>query len=70
MIWLVSETLEDIELKKFYKMLWTTEAKHGNIFIEMALEYYPEMEVYKRLEELNEMEAKICAALPVRASAH
>src|SRR5438045_2694917 len=34
---LVEEALEDDELKKFYKTLWTSEAKHGNIFVKMAL---------------------------------
>jgi len=67
---LVAEALEDVELKKFYKMLWTIEAKHGNIFIEMALEYYPEDEVNHRLKELNQAEARICASLPVRAALH
>jgi tRNA-(ms[2]io[6]A)-hydroxylase len=67
---LVAEALDDIELIKFYKMLWTVEAKHGNIFIEMALEYYDKKETYKRLEELIELEAKICAALPHRAALH
>lgn len=67
---LVAEGLDDTELKKFYKMLWTSEAKHGNIFVEMALEYYPRDEVYKRLEELNDKEAEICASLPVRAALH
>src|SRR6185436_45503 len=61
---MVSEVIEDEELKKFYKMLWTSEAKHGNIFIEMALEYYDKKETYDRLKELIEMEGKICAALP------
>ncbi len=67
---LVAEALEEGELKNFYKMLWTTEAKHGNIFVKMALEYYPEKEVYKRLHELNEAEGRICAALSLRAALH
>lgn len=67
---LVAEALEDDELKKFYKMLWVSEAKHGNIFVKMALEYYPNEEVYKRLEELIDAEAKICEALPHRAALH
>ena len=67
---LVEEALEDAELKKFYKMLWTTEAKHGNIFVKMALEYYPEKEVHHRMDELVEMEAAICKALPLRAAVH
>src|SRR5258705_6720014 len=45
---LVAEVMEDDELKKFYKILWTSEAKHGNIFIQMALEYYDKEETYKR----------------------
>ena len=67
---LISEAIEDADLKKFYKMLWTVEAKHGNIFIEMALEYYDKTETYNRLEELIEMEGKICSTLPHRAALH
>ena len=51
-------------------MLWVSEAKHGNIFVKMALEYYDKDETYKRLKELIEQEAKICAALPHRAALH
>lgn len=67
---LIAETIEDDELKKFYKMLWITEAKHGNIFVKMALEYYDQDDVYTRLEELTEAEGKICASLPLRAALH
>lgn len=67
---LVAEALEDIELKKFYKTLWTTEAKHGNIFVKMALEYYSEKEVYDRLEELVIKEGEICKNLPIKAAMH
>ncbi len=67
---LVAEALEDDELKKFYKMLWASEAKHGNIFVKMALEYYDKNEVYKRLEELVAEEARICKALPLKAALH
>lgn len=67
---LVAEALEDDELKKFYKMLWASEAKHGNIFVKMSLEYYDKDEVYKRLEELIVEEARICKALPIKAALH
>jgi tRNA 2-(methylsulfanyl)-N6-isopentenyladenosine37 hydroxylase len=67
---LVEEALEDEELKKFYKTLWTSEAKHGNIFVKMALEYFDKDEVYRRLDELMTAEAKICASLPLRAAVH
>lgn len=67
---LIEEALEDTELKKFYKMLWASEAKHGNIFVEMALKYWDEEIVYKRLEELNTKEAEICEKLPWRSAMH
>jgi len=67
---LVSEALEDVELKKFYKMLWTTEAKHGNIYVEFALNYFSKDEVYERLDELLDKEAEILANLPIQARLH
>ena len=67
---LVSEALEDPELKHFYKMLWISEAKHGNIFVEMALKYWPEEAVLARLHELNEAEGVICSELEWRPALH
>lgn len=67
---LIEEALEDSELKKFYKMLWTSEAKHGNIYVEMALKYWPRETVYQRLNELNNAEGKICENLEWRAALH
>ena len=37
---LVSEALEDPDLKRFYKLLWVSEAKHGHLFVKF-LEKYP-----------------------------
>lgn len=67
---LVADALEEGELKQFYKMLWTSEAKHGNIFVKMALKYWDEKEVYKRLNELMKAEGEICSKLPNRAALH
>jgi len=67
---LISDALKDEELKLFYKQLWISEAKHGHIFVKMALNYWPEKEVYDRLEALNEAEGKICAGLEWRAALH
>src|SRR4051812_12514270 len=53
---------DDPELKDFYHELWTSEAKHGNIFVKMALRYFPEKDVYARLEELNQAEGKIVSS--------
>jgi tRNA 2-(methylsulfanyl)-N6-isopentenyladenosine37 hydroxylase len=60
----------DAELKEFYHGLWTSEAKHGNIFVHMALRYFPEKQVYDRLNELNRAEGKIIDGLPLRAALH
>jgi tRNA 2-(methylsulfanyl)-N6-isopentenyladenosine37 hydroxylase len=58
------------ELKEFYHRLWTSEAKHGNIFVKMALHYFEKPLVYSRLNELNEAEGKIVGALKLRPALH
>jgi tRNA-(ms[2]io[6]A)-hydroxylase len=60
----------DPELKAFYDDLWTSEAKHGNIFVKMALRYFPEKQVYGRLNELNREEGKLIGLLPLRPALH
>lgn len=67
---MVSEAQEDEDLKKFYKTLWTSEAKHGNIFVELALEYFEEKTVYDRLHEMMAFEGEVIKNLPVRAALH
>ena len=67
---LIAEALEEPELQKFYKMLWTSEAKHGHIFVKMALNYFPESTVYDRLQWWIEREAEVIDGLEVRAALH
>lgn len=67
---LVADHMEDEELNKFYKMLWTSEAKHGHIYVKMALHYFPEEKVYKRLAWWVEQEATILLSLPLRSALH
>jgi tRNA 2-(methylsulfanyl)-N6-isopentenyladenosine37 hydroxylase len=67
---LIWEALPDGELKKFYHRLWASEAKHGNIFVKMALNYFADDVVYKRLDELIAAEAPILQALPLKAALH
>ena len=66
----VYEALEDTELKKFYHQLWASEARHGEIFVDMALQYFPEKEVYDRLEAMTKEEASIINGLPIKAALH
>ena len=67
---LVAESLDDENLQKFYKMLWTSEAKHGNIYVKMALHYFPEAKVYERLEWWTATEGEIVSNLEIRAALH
>jgi tRNA-(ms[2]io[6]A)-hydroxylase len=61
---------DDPELREFYHGLWVSEAKHGNIFVKMALLYFPEAQVQARLHQLNEAEGKIIGTLPSRPALH
>ena len=67
---IVAENMEDPALEKFYKMLWISEAKHGHIFVKMALNYFPEDVVYERLHWWMDKEGEIVDNLPFRAALH
>lgn len=67
---LVYENLPEGELKDFYHRLWASEAKHGNIFVKMALNYFDEKLVFSRLEVLNKIEADVIDSMPVTAALH
>ena len=67
---LVAEALEEENLQKFYKMLWISEAKHGHIYVKMALHYFPEEKVYDRLEWWLDQEAEIVRDLEIRPALH
>ena len=60
----------DPELKSFYHQLWISEAKHGNIFVKMAVQYFPQDKVYSRLNELNVAEGNIVQGLALRPALH
>ncbi|GMT41248.1 MAG: hydroxylase [bacterium] len=67
---IIAEALEDAELKEFYRDLWATEARHGDVFKKMALHYFSEEEIDQRSQEITEAEAEILAGLEWRASLH
>lgn len=67
---IVSEAQTDEDLKKFYKTLWISEAKHGHIYVGMALNYFEETKVYDRLEWWHDKEAEILDTLPFRPALH
>ncbi len=67
---LVSEAQSEPEMHRFYKILWASEAKHGHVFVKMALNYFDEKDVYDRLEYFMEEEGKIIQNLEIRAALH
>ena len=68
---LVSQALEDDkELQQFYHDLWVSEARHGHVFVGMALEYFEKDLVYDRLRELNDAEGQIIDKLELRSALH
>lgn len=67
---LVSEAQTDPDLHRFYKILWASEAKHGHLFVKMALNYFPEEQTYDRLRWWVDREAEVLDALEIRAALH
>ena len=67
---MVAEAQKEPELQKFYKTLWVSEAKHGHIFVKMALHYFEEEQVYKRLDWWMEREAEAIQSLEIKAALH
>ena len=67
---MVSEAQKDQEMHRFYKILWASEAKHGHLFVKMALNYFPEKETYDRLAWWVEQEAEVLNNLKIRAALH
>lgn len=67
---LVYEALGPGELKDFYHDLWASEARHGEVFVRMALTYEEETKVYSRLNEMKAVEAEILNNLPIRSALH
>ncbi len=67
---IIYENITDNELKTFYHRLWACEAKHAEIYVVMALKYFDEDTVYKRLHELTEIEGKIMLKQPFTAKMH
>lgn len=66
----ISLALEDPELKKFYRDLWTADARHANVYVKMALQYFNEDFIFPRLQELTEIEGKVLQSMDIRPALH
>lgn len=63
---MLSNTMEDEELKKFYRELMVSEARHYTVFLSLAKEYLPKEKVDKRWQEFLTYESEIMKSLELR----
>jgi tRNA-(ms[2]io[6]A)-hydroxylase len=66
----LAAALEDPELKAFYEEITRSEARHAELFVELALIYFPEAQVRERVAFFLERDAEAIAALAPRAALH
>jgi tRNA-(ms[2]io[6]A)-hydroxylase len=67
---LIAEALPPGDLKKFYRAITESEARHEDLFVRLAQHYFPMEEINQRLDELLDAEAQIVAQLPIKAALH
>lgn len=67
---MLTETLEDPELKQIYLELTRAEARHHALFFRLAEHYYPTPRVRERARALLTREAELVERLPLRAAVH
>ena len=68
---LLSESIDDRDLQKFYKKLMISEAHHYTLFLKMARKYgQDEKEVNKKWNLLLEFEAKLMVQLGKKKTMH
>ncbi len=67
---LVAAALEPGPLKAFYRSIARSEARHYQLFLELARRYIDEAAIAQRWSELLDIEAAIVADLPIRAALH
>ena len=67
---LVAETLAEGKIKNFYRSLARSEARHFELFLDLASEYFPEPLLTERWQELLQAESDCMQRLPIRAALH
>jgi len=68
---LLSEELEDPELRKFYRKLMISEAHHYTLFLKLARKYAPKgVDVEAKWQSLLDYEAKIMEELGTKETIH
>ena len=67
---LLSEHLDDAELREFYRDLMASEARHYRLFSDLARNRFGENEARDRAATLTAFEAEICHQLPLGPTVH
>ena len=67
---LVAEAHSAGSVRRFYQSLARSEARHYELFLDLATEYFPPETVASRWQELLSAEARCMQALPIRAALH
>ncbi len=67
---LIAEKVPDPTLQDFYQAIARSEARHQEVFLELALRYFPEATVMPRLEGILVQEAEILQHLEIRPALH
>ncbi|WP_236979023.1 tRNA-(ms[2]io[6]A)-hydroxylase [Membranihabitans maritimus] len=67
---LIAENCKDPELVKFYDLIYKSEARHGEMFLRLALNYFDQNTVEQRYNEMVDIEGKILASLPIGPVLH
>jgi tRNA-(ms[2]io[6]A)-hydroxylase len=58
------------DMAPLYADFAQSEARHADLFVDLAALYYPEDEIAARLDQLENAEAAIMSALPLRPALH
>jgi len=66
----MEEVLEDPQLKSLYRKIRIDEEKHGTIFVDLALMYFDEDVVAKRIKYWEDVEDEIFNSIPLRPAIH
>jgi len=67
---MIAGEVEEPRLKKFYQAITDSEARHYQMFLDLAELYFPAERITPRLEQLLEIEADIFRTLPMKPALH
>ncbi len=67
---LIAQSLKSPQIKKFYESLARSEARHYELFLNLAKEYFAGKVVKARWHQILDIEENILTKLPIRAALH